>query len=110
MEKGYKKDIKKAGDGVTKPKKGDKVQVHYTGRLTNGSQFDSSVGGPPFEFHVGMKEVIRAWDEGVATMTVGEEALITAYPDFAYGAKGFPPVIPPNSTLLFDVKLLKIVK
>lgn len=110
MQSGYKKDITKPGDGITIPKKGDRVQVHYTGKLTSGKQFDSSVGGDPFEFNVGMGEVIRAWDEGVATMSKGEKATITAYPNYAYGSKGYPGVIPPNATLIFDVELLNVIK
>ena len=108
-ESGYKKDIIKPGDGKTFPVKGQKVQVHYTGKFTDGKQFDSSVGGDPFEFNVGMKGVIKAWDEGVATMSLGEKAMITAYPDYAYGSKGYPGAIPPNATLIFEVELLKIL-
>lgn len=110
MKSGYKKDITKPGDGKTYPAKGDKARVHYTGKLTTGKVFDSSVGGDPFEFHVGMGEVIKAWDEGVATMSKGEKATITASPDYAYGSKGYPGAIPPNATLIFDVELLDIVK
>jgi FK506-binding protein 1 len=83
--------------------------VHYTGTLTNGNKFDSSRDrGSPFVFTIGVGQVIKAWDEGVATMSVGERANLTASPDYAYGARGFPPVIPPNSTLIFDVELISI--
>ncbi len=106
---GFKKDVTKPGDGKTFPKKGELARVHYTGKLTNGKQFDSSVGGPPFEFHVGMGEVIKAWDKGVAAMSKGEKAIITAAADHAYGSKGYPGVIPPNATLIFEVELLDII-
>ena len=104
----YTKKIIKPGDGKTKPKKGQTAIVHYTGKLTNGKQFDSSEGGDPFQFKVGAGEVIRAWDFGVAEMTLGEEAEITAQPEFAYGKQGYPPVIPPNSVLIFNIKLLNL--
>ncbi len=97
------------GDGVTFPKAGDKVVVHYTGTLLNKKVFDSSrTRGSPFSFTIGVGQVIRGWDEGVMKMSVGERANITCAPSYAYGAKGFPPVIPANSHLVFDVELLKI--
>jgi FKBP-type peptidyl-prolyl cis-trans isomerase len=80
--------------------------VHYTGRLLNGQIFDSSVQrGQPFEFRVGAGQVIRGWDEGVASMTQGEKCQLLCPPEYAYGSQGVGP-IPPNSTLLFDVELL----
>ncbi|GBP36106.1 Peptidyl-prolyl cis-trans isomerase FKBP1A [Eumeta japonica] len=94
------------GDESTYPKKGQTVVVHYTGTLTNGKQFDSSRGRNPFKFKIGRGEVIRGWDEGVAKMSVGERAKLTCSPDYAYGQQGHPGVIPPNSTLIFDVELL----
>ncbi|XP_076601786.1 uncharacterized protein LOC143329668 [Chaetodon auriga] len=98
------------GDGKTFPAKGQNVTVHYVGTLTNGKPFDSSrKRGEPFNFKIGAGQVIRAWDEGVAQMSVGELAKLTCSPDYAYGSKGFPPIIPANSTLIFEVELLSIL-
>ncbi|XP_038056837.1 peptidyl-prolyl cis-trans isomerase FKBP1A-like [Patiria miniata] len=97
------------GDGKNFPKKGQTVKVHYTGTLTNGKKFDSSRDrGKLFEFKIGQGQVIRGWDEGVAQMSVGQRAKLTCSPDYAYGAAGHPGVIPPNSTLIFDVELVSI--
>ncbi|KAG8941910.1 FK506 binding protein proline rotamase rapamycin-binding protein [Tulasnella sp. 424] len=97
------------GDGVTFPKKGDKVTIHYTGTLLDGSKFDSSVDrGKPFVTEIGVGRVIKGWDEGVLQLSVGQKAILTCTPDYAYGAQGRPPVIPPNSTLKFEVELIKI--
>jgi len=97
----------KPGDGVSFPKTGQKVQVHYTGTLTDGKKFDSSRDrNKPFEFVIGAGQVIRGWDEGVAQMSIGQRAKLTCSPDYAYGAKGYPGIIPPNSVLVFDVELL----
>ena len=87
---------------------GKKVQVHYTGWLTNGKKFDSSVGGKPFEFNLGAGQVIKGWDEGVAGMKVGGKRQLRIPADLGYGQEGSPPVIPPNSTLIFDVQLLGV--
>ena len=95
------------GTGAT-PKVGDTVQVHYTGRFTNGKVFDSSVGKQPFQFVLGRGQVIKGWDEGVGSMKVGGKRKLIIPPDLAYGAAGYPGVIPPNSTLTFVVQLLKI--
>jgi len=95
------------GDGNATPRKGQTVNVHYVGTLTNGTEFDSSrKRGKPFSFTIGNGDVIRGWDEGVAQMTKGQMAKLTCSPDFAYGARGFPGVIPPNSTLQFEVELI----
>jgi len=90
------------------PKTGDTVVVNYTGRFTTGKVFDTSVGKKPFEFALGQGQVIKGWDEGVASMHVGGKRQLTIPPDLAYGARGYPGVIPPESTLKFDVELLKI--
>jgi peptidylprolyl isomerase len=92
------------------PKEGDDVLVNYTGRFTSGKIFDTSLapGRAPFELHLGRGEVIKGWDEGLSTMHVGGKRKLIIPPDLAYGARGYPGAIPPNSTLTFDVELLKI--
>lgn len=88
--------------------RGDVVEVHYTGTLDNGEEFDSSVGGEPFPFEIGGGDVIKGWDEGVAGMRVGGTRELTIPPELGYGESGYPPVIPPNSTLHFEIELLEI--
>jgi FKBP-type peptidyl-prolyl cis-trans isomerase FkpA len=88
---------------------GKRVSVHYTGTLTDGSKFDSSLDrGKPFQFVLGSGQVIKGWDQGVAGMRVGGKRKLTIPPDLGYGARGFPPVIPANATLVFEVELLKV--
>ncbi|HBI43008.1 MAG TPA: peptidylprolyl isomerase [Planctomycetales bacterium] len=94
-------------------KKGDVVEVHYTGWLTTdgtdkGKKFDSSVGKKPFHFQLGAGEVIAGWDEGVAGMKPGGKRTLVIPPELGYGKRGAGEDIPPNSTLLFDVELLRI--
>lgn len=101
------------GEGET-PQRGQKVTVHYTGYLAEegvkrGKKFDSSFNrNQPFTFTIGIGQVIKGWDEGVANMNVGSKATLIIPPDLGYGARGASGAIPPNSTLIFDVELLSI--
>lgn len=96
-------------------KKGDTVAMNYTGRLQNGTIFDSNVDPKfnhvqPFIFTLGGGQVIAGWDKGIVGMKIGEKKTLTIPPADAYGANGIPGTIPPNSTLVFDVELLAIKK
>ncbi|MGA8502063.1 MAG: FKBP-type peptidyl-prolyl cis-trans isomerase [Candidatus Sulfotelmatobacter sp.] len=98
----------RVGNGA-EAKEGSHVRVHYTGWLTNGKKFDSSVdAGKPFDFTIGNGEVIKGWEEGVAGMKVGGKRQLRIPPALGYGASGYPGAIPPNATLIFDVQLLNV--
>jgi FKBP-type peptidyl-prolyl cis-trans isomerase len=88
---------------------GSTVTVHYVGTLTNGKKFDSSRDrGKGFTFKLGAGQVIKGWDQGVAGMKIGQMRKLTIPPELAYGSAGFPPVIPPGSTLVFEIELLAV--
>jgi FK506-binding protein 1 len=107
---GVTKDILQAGDGTTYPKAGDRLTMHYHGTLaSNGQKFDASRDrGRPFQFTIGIGQVIRGWDEGVMTMSLGEKAILHITSDYGYGARGAGNVIPPHADLNFEVELLSI--
>lgn len=99
----------KKGDGLVTPERGQTVVVHYTGTLEDGTKFDSSRDhGQPFSFKIGVGQVIKGWDEGLSTMKVGERRQLIIPSELGYGARGAGSVIPPFSTLIFDVELLDI--
>ena len=109
FEKKFKVTHIKEGDGKTFPKKGDHVYVHYTGTLLNGKKFDSSVDrGEPFEFDLGVGQVIQCWDMSVARLSVGEKIKVICPYSLAYGERGAGGVIPPKSDLIFEMELIKI--
>ena len=90
-------------------RQGSVVVVHYTGRLLDGTKFDSSVDrGIPFEFTLGQRSVIKGWEEGVASMRMGGKRQLIIPPDLAYGDRGVGPIIKPGDTLVFDIELLEV--
>lgn len=108
---GLKYEVLTAGEAGTAPAPGDTVEVHYVGTLTNGKKFDSSRDrGRPFSFEVGMGKVIAGWDEMLPLMTVGSKVKATIPPQLGYGSQGAGADIPPDSTLIFEIELLKVTK
>lgn len=113
----YTKSILKKGDKINFPKKGDVVHCWYTGKLQDGTVFDSNIqtsskkkkASKPLSFKVGVGKVIRGWDEALLTMSKGEKASLEIEPEWAYGKKGQPDAkIPPNAKLFFEVELVDI--
>lgn len=100
-------DIKKGSGPVAVA--GKQVSVQYTGWLADGKEFDSSLDvGDPIQFKLGSGTVIKGWDEGIAGMKVGGKRQLRIPPALGYGSRGFPPTIPPNATLIFDVELVAV--
>mmetsp|Transcript_26214 Transcript_26214/g.56873 ORF Transcript_26214/g.56873 Transcript_26214/m.56873 type:complete len:609 (-) Transcript_26214:472-2298(-) len=105
-DEGIEKELLVDSEDFEQPEKGDEVFVHYVGTLEDGTKFDSSRDrGDLFSFPLGQGRVIKGWDVGVATMKKGEKCILRCKPDYAYGARGSPPTIPPNATLVFEVEL-----
>lgn len=105
---GMKVEILKNGSGVP-AKVDDRVTTHYVGTFQNGKEFDSSIGrNEPFTFQLGADKVIKGWDLGLVGMKVGETRRLTIPYELAYGADGYPPFIPPKTTLIFEITLLSI--
>ena len=108
-DSGLKYKITHKGKGIT-AEPGDMVYVHYTGKFTNDTVFDSSINrGEPISFMLGKGQVIKGWDEGISYLHVGDKAVFTIPPTIAYGDVERGP-IPANSTLIFDVELVKVIK
>jgi peptidylprolyl isomerase len=109
LEAGLTKTVITRGTGVTPSVAGVEVTAHYTGKLADGTTFDSSrTRGRPFVFRIGIGAVISAWDIGIASMCVGERAIISSDAAHGYGSAGAGGVIPPNASLFFDVELLSV--
>lgn len=108
---GLKKEVLRRGaEGGSKPTTGQEVFAHYTGKLLSGQEFDSSRSrGKPFRFRIGIGQVIKGWDLGIASMVVGERCVLTCSSDMGYGDSGAPPDIPGGATLAFDVEMLPAV-
>ncbi|TNV77689.1 hypothetical protein FGO68_gene4394 [Halteria grandinella] len=108
-EDGFKVDFLNEGEGDVCPT-GSRVAVHYTGKLTNGTVFDSSRRrGDPLEFIVGVGQVIKGWDLGITQLKTGQKAVLTCPPQYAYGDRGAGGLIPPGATLIFDVELVEFL-
>ncbi|KKT29671.1 MAG: Peptidyl-prolyl cis-trans isomerase [Parcubacteria group bacterium GW2011_GWC1_44_10] len=109
---GLKIEVLKEGSGPQAgggAKAGNTVAVHYTGWLTNGQKFDSSLDrGQPFSLQLGQGQVIKGWEEGLLEMKVGEKRRLTIPPELGYGERGAGNMIPPNATLIFEVEMLEI--
>jgi peptidylprolyl isomerase/FKBP-type peptidyl-prolyl cis-trans isomerase FkpA len=104
-----KEDLKE-GTGPA-AKSGDWIEVHYIGTFPDGKKFDSSYErNEPYPFRLGREQVIKGWDEGLVGMKAGGKRKLTIPPNLAYGSKGYPPNIPPNATLIFEVEMLSINK
>lgn len=110
-KKNMKLEIKivKEGSGERKTKNGDTITVHYSGKLTNGTKFDSSLDrNEPFKFTLGKGMVIEGWDKGLLDMKIGEKRKLTIPSEMGYGSRGAGEIIPPNAILIFDVELISI--
>ncbi|OJJ33206.1 hypothetical protein ASPWEDRAFT_53236 [Aspergillus wentii DTO 134E9] len=106
---GVAREVVQPGDGQNYPQPGDTITIHYDGYLYDESQFDSSrQRDAPFKAPIGVGKLIKGWDEAVPQMSVGEKAILTVTGDYGYGASGFPELIPPHATLVFDVELIAI--
>ena len=102
-------EITQEGTGDKVTKSGDTISVHYTGKLEDGTKFDSSVDrGEPFEFKIGAGMVIQGWEQGLLDMKVGEKRTLTIPSEMGYGAQGAGGIIPPDATLIFEVELMGI--
>merc|ERR1712129_230698 len=110
LPEGLSLDVTKAGDDQTFPKQGDQLTMHYTGTLADdGKKFDSSRDkNRPFQFKIGVGQVIAGWDKGIMKMSLGERAMLHIPSKYGYGSQGAGGVIPPNADLNFDVELLAI--